>query len=106
MVTEPRMPCSKLAVRFQRPDIIKRFLASRRSGFYFAVMREGEVRAGDEIEKLGADGSNVSVADIVRVYAFEKNDLDTIRRAIRLEALPESWRGYFRHQLESMGELS
>lgn len=101
MVTEPRMPCSKLAVRFQRPDIIKRFLASRRSGFYFAVTCEGEVQAGDPIEKLGPDGSDVSVADIVRLYAFEKDDVDTLRRAIRLEALPESWRGYFRHQLET-----
>ena len=101
VVTEPRMPCSKLAVRFQRPDIIKRFLTSRRSGFYFAVTREGEVQAEDSIEKLGPDGSDVSVADIVRLYAFEKDDVDTLRRAIRLEALPESWRGYFRHQLET-----
>jgi MOSC domain-containing protein YiiM len=101
MVTEPRMPCSKLAVKFQRPDIVKRFLASRRSGFYFAVTREGEVEAGDPIEKLGRDGSDVSVADIVRLYAFEKDDVDTLRRAIRLEPLPESWRGYFQHQLET-----
>lgn len=103
MVTEPRMPCSKLAVRFGRPDIIKRFLASRRSGFYFAVTREGEVRAGDPIEKLGPAGSDISVADIVRIYAFEKGDVETLRRAMRLEALPESWRGYFRHRLETMG---
>ena len=46
MVTEPRMPCYKLGIRFGRSDIIKRFLASGRTGFYFAVLREGDVGAG------------------------------------------------------------
>ena len=46
MVTEPRMPCYKLGIRFNRPDILKRFLASGRTGFYFAVLQEGEVEPG------------------------------------------------------------
>lgn len=99
VVTEPRVPCYKLGVRFGRADILKRFLVSRRSGFYFAVLREGEVRAGDAIERMSRGEGGVSVADIVRLYAFEPGDLETTRRAIRLEALPETWRGYFRHRL-------
>jgi MOSC domain-containing protein YiiM len=102
VVTEPRMPCSKLVVKFQRPDIAKRFLQSRRSGFYFSVVREGEVRAGDQIEKLTVESSDVSVADIVRLYAFEKDDVDTLRRVARLEALPDSWRRHFNERLEGL----
>jgi MOSC domain-containing protein YiiM len=49
MVTEPRMPCYKLGIRFGRPDMIKRFLASERTGFYFAVLQEGEVGVGDRL---------------------------------------------------------
>jgi len=99
-VTEPRLPCYKLGIKFGRADIIKRFLQSRRTGFYFAVLKEGKVKAGDEIELIGRDANNISIADIVRLYAFEKNDLATLRRAVKLEALPESWRGYFQKQIQ------
>src|SRR5260370_4617600 len=100
MVTEPRMPCYKLGIKFGRPDIIKRFLASRRSGFYFAVVQEGMVGVGDSIELVGREQQEISVADIVRLYAFDKNDLKTMRRAIEVKALPENLKGYFLHQLD------
>ncbi len=100
MATEPRMPCYKLGIKFGRPDIIKRFLASRRTGFYFAVVRGGMVGAGDPIELIGRAQQEISVADITRLYAFEKSDLKGLRRAIGVEALPESWKGYFQHRLE------
>jgi MOSC domain-containing protein YiiM len=99
-VTEPRMPCYKLGIKFGRPDIIKRFLASRRTGFYFAVVRGGMVGAGDAIELIGREQQEVSVADITRLYAFEKDDLKTARRAVEVEALPENWKGYFLHQID------
>ena len=100
MVTEPRMPCYKLGIKFGRADIIKRFLASRRTGFYFAVVREGMVGAGDAVELIGRGQREISVADITRLYAFEKDDLKSLRRAIEVEALPENWKGYFQHQLD------
>src|SRR6266480_7983926 len=100
MVTEPRMPCYKLGIKFGRADIIKRFLASRRTGFYFAVVREGMVGTGDAIRLIGQAQQDISVADITRLYAFEKDDLKSLGRAIEVEALPESWKGYFQHQLE------
>src|SRR6266568_4291954 len=100
MVTEPRMPCYKLGIRFGRPDIIKRFLASRRTGFYFAVVRGGMVGAGDAIELMGRAQQEISVADITRLYAFEKSDLKGLRRAIGVDSLPKSWKGYFQHRLE------
>src|SRR5882762_4778488 len=98
MATEPRMPCYKLGIKFGRPDIIKRFLASRRTGFYFAVVREGLVHAGNAMKLVGRDQQNVTVADITRLYAFDRGDLKMLRRAMEVEALPESWKGYFQHQ--------
>jgi MOSC domain-containing protein YiiM len=100
MVTEPRMPCYKLGLKFGRSDIIKRFLASGRTGLYFSVLQEGEVGAGDEIELIRRDENNVTVADITRLYVRAKDDLEMLRRAVALEVLPESWRGYFRNQIE------
>jgi len=100
MVTEPRMPCYKLGLRFGRDDIIKRFLASRRSGFYFMVLREGDVGAGDAIELIGRDKNNITVADITRLYVDDKDNLELLRRAVQVEALPEKWQAHFRRRIE------
>jgi MOSC domain-containing protein YiiM len=100
VVTQPRLPCYKLGLKFGRPDMVKRFLVSRRTGFYFAVLKEGQVEAGDTVELLSQDENKVTVTDIVRVYAFDQNDLVTMRRATQVEALPEGWVGYFQEQLE------
>lgn len=102
MVTEPRMPCYKLGIKFGRADIIKRFLLSRRTGFYFAVVKEGEVQAGDQFEPLSRDQAHISIADITRLYAFEKEDLETLRRVVKLKALSESWRAYFQERLQKL----
>ena len=102
IVTEPRMPCYKLGIKFGRADIIRRFLQSRRTGFYFAVAKEGAVEAGDEIELLSRDGNDVTIADITRLYAFEKDDVKTLRRAVKLEALSESWREYLQKKLQKL----
>ena len=99
MVTQPRMPCYKLGIRFGRSDMVKRFLASRRTGFYFRVLQEGEVVAGDTLELVSRDSNNVTVADITQLYTREKNDPDLLHRATQLEALPESWRDYFQEQI-------
>jgi MOSC domain-containing protein YiiM len=98
-VTQPRMPCYKLGLRFGRADIIKRFLLSGRSGVYFSVQREGEVAAGDEFELLARDANHVAIADILRLYLRDRDDVEALRRAIAVEALPESWREYFRRHL-------
>jgi MOSC domain-containing protein YiiM len=102
MVTEPRMPCYKLGIKFGRADILKKFLASRRTGFYFAVLKEGRVKAGDSMELLSKDTNKIAVAEITRLYAFEKNDVEMLQRVVKLEALSESWRDYFQHQLEKL----
>ena len=105
-VTEPRLPCYKLGIKFGRTDILKRFLVSGRTGFYLSVQREGEVGTGDVIELMERDENNVTVADITRLYARDRGDVDTMRRAIALEALPDSWRDHFRKQLAKVASDS
>src|SRR5438034_80494 len=78
VVTQPRMPCFKLGIRFNRPDIVKRFLQSGRSGFYLAVLEEGEVIAGDSIELVKQDEHGVTVADIVNLYRRDANNQDLL----------------------------
>lgn len=102
MVTEPRMPCYKLGIRFGRADIIKRFLQSERTGFYLAVLKEGEVGAGDEFELMDRNAHDVRVSDVTRLYTGEKHNEELLRRAIGVEALPENWRGYFQDRLERL----
>jgi len=99
VVTQPRMPCFKLGIRFGRPDIIKQFLHSGRNGFYFSVAEEGEVVAGDTIELVASDENGVTVADIVELYTADAANQDLLHRVTDLAALPESWRAYFRKRL-------
>jgi MOSC domain-containing protein YiiM len=100
VVTQPRMPCYKLAAKFGRDDMIKRFLKSGRTGFYFAVLKEGNVAAEDKIDWIARDKNNVTVADITRLYVSERNNPELIRRAAEVETLPESWRSYVLRRLE------
>jgi MOSC domain-containing protein YiiM len=95
IVTEPRLPCYKLNAKFARQDMVKRFLRSRRTGFYLAVAREGEIASGDSIDVLSRDELRVSIAEVVRLYAFDRRDFAAMQSAACVEALPESWRTYF-----------
>jgi len=102
VVTQPRLPCYKLGVRFQSDDMVRRFLASGRTGFYLAVTREGEVGAGDEIQAISRDGNVVSVSEITRLYIakrYDEEDVRSVRRALRVAVLPEGWKAYFRERL-------
>ena len=99
LVTQPRMPCFKLGVRFGRDDMVKRFLRSGRPGFYLAVIREGEVASGNSLEFVGRDEHGVTVADIASLYALDRDNEDLLRRAVDVPALPESWKGYLRKRL-------
>lgn len=99
VVTQPRMPCYKLGVRFDRPDMVKRFLESKRTGFYLAVVSEGEVEAGGAIEFIERKTSGVTVTDIVNLYTTDSGNQQLLRRAIEVPALPENWKKYFRERV-------
>jgi MOSC domain-containing protein YiiM len=105
MATQPRLPCYKLAAKFKRDDITKRFLRSGRTGFYLSVVEEGEVGAGDAIELVSKGAGGVTVTGVTQLYVSKGKDQDLLRRAALLEALPESWRDYFLGQIEKSGAI-
>ncbi len=106
IATQPRMPCYKLGVKFGRMDVLKKFLASGRSGIYFKVLEEGEVGAGDSIVQIKKDTNRVGISDIVRLYASDREDIKTMRRAVKVEALPEGWKHYFFEQIRRVEKKS
>jgi MOSC domain-containing protein YiiM len=104
MVTQPRLPCYKLGLRFGRADIVRSFLASERTGFYLSVSKEGEVGVGDEFELIEKNPSGVTVVEVTRLYGSDKHNVGLMKRAISTEALPESWRNYFQERLDKLLE--
>ncbi|MBD2523167.1 MOSC domain-containing protein [Nostoc sp. FACHB-133] len=102
MVTQPRMPCYKLGIKFGRADIVKQFLDSRLTGFYFSVLQEGQIGNGDTFELICRDSNNVTIADITRLYAREIDDLELLHRAVKVEALPIDWRDYLQQQIKKL----
>jgi MOSC domain-containing protein YiiM len=102
VVTQPRLPCFKLGIRFGRADMEKRFLRSGLTGFYLSVAREGEVGAGDPITVAERAAESVTVAEVVSLHGTDRPDREALRRLAVLPVLPVSLRNRFRKQL---GEL-
>jgi MOSC domain-containing protein YiiM len=100
-VTQPRVPCFKLGLRFGRPDLVKRFLQAGRSGLYLKVLREGELGAGDAIERIPVATPSLSVAEVAALQAGRSRDRERLRVASELPDLPEGWREDFRRALAS-----
>ena len=76
----PRLPCRKLGLRFGDPHMVRRFAEARRWGIYFRVVKEGAVQAGDSVERIHADPEGATVHDLARVFLFDREDRETIRR--------------------------
>jgi MOSC domain-containing protein YiiM len=97
-VTQPRMPCYKLALRMNRPDMVKRFWASGRSGFYLSVVQEGALEAGDEIQLAAFGQPAVAVAAVVRLYRDPKPSREALLDALGTPLSPE-WKSELRERL-------
>lgn len=98
-VTQPRVPCYKLAIKVGIEGFYARILQSGRPGFYFRVLEEGEVGAGDEIERVGLDPVGMTVRRMSSLLYFEKDDLDGARTALRIQAMSPGWRRSFEKRL-------
>ncbi|HEV2389059.1 MAG TPA: MOSC domain-containing protein [Candidatus Acidoferrales bacterium] len=98
-VTQPRIPCYKLGIRLGRDDAVARFLATGRTGFYMAVLEEGELQAGDQLELVGTEMDRLAVADVARLYAAAISDRNLLQRAAEMTLLPASWRRRFAARL-------
>ena len=101
-VTQPRMPCAKLGLRFERDDMVKRFMNSRRPGIYFSVRSEGHMGAGDEIEKVHEDPHGVTVLDVLALAVFDKKNEEGLARALMVPALASGWRDDFEDRLRKL----
>ncbi len=95
MVRQPRVPCYKLAAKFQRDDILDRFLRSGRSGFYFSVEKEGVVTAGDSFHQFARVEDAITISEMNSLYVRDKYNRHLIQKAINTAALPHDWRDYF-----------
>jgi MOSC domain-containing protein YiiM len=100
VATQPRLPCFKLQLRFGRDDILDRFLASGRTGVYFAVAEEGVIEAGDRLERVRTDPASITIAEAAQLYLADAPDESLLRRGIASAALPEGWRRRFERKLE------
>lgn len=98
-VSEPRTPCHKLAMRTGRAGFPKAFLASLRVGFYFRVLEEGELGAGDAVEAVASDPGAMTVAEVASLWAVGKGDRAGMERALGLDALSPGWREAFEKRL-------
>jgi MOSC domain-containing protein YiiM len=99
VVTQPRLPCFKLGIRFGRADMVKRFLVSERTGFYMSVALEGDVAAGDTIEILERHPAAVSIRELLRMYLNDTADADRLREVVAIPALSEAWRSDLQQRL-------
>jgi len=102
VVTQPRLPCFKLALALETPSIPKTFLESGRTGFYLRVLQEGTLQAGDPINPLPSrEPVRVTIAEFVELYRTKRATRDQIRKLLSLAALPEDWKSW----LISKGEI-
>jgi len=92
VVTQPRLPCYKLGIRFGDPHMVKRFLASRRTGFYLAVAVEGDLAAGDTIEIVERHPAAIAIPELLRMYLRDDVAPDRLRQAVAIPALSDAWR--------------
>lgn len=92
MVSQPRIPCFKLAARLDVHDMVRRFLASRRLGFYFSVVSEGEVSAGDAIEIVDRAAERMSVRELTEVHLDKQRSVQVLERVLALRGLAQAWR--------------
>lgn len=101
VVTQPRIPCYKLGVRFGRDEMVKRFFDRGRTGYYLAVEVEGDVAAGDPVEIIARHPARIPAAEVTRLFAGDRDDLTAIERLVALDAIPDDWRRYFAKRLAS-----
>lgn len=102
VVTQPRMPCFKLGIRFGEKAIIKRLLASGRCGWYCSVAKEGSVCAGDEIQLLEREKETFSVRKILELHESRDVDRDLLERVLKIKGCSEAWRDHFRRRLAKL----
>ncbi|MDX2036197.1 MAG: MOSC domain-containing protein [Isosphaeraceae bacterium] len=99
VVTQPRMPCFKLGLRFGDPSIVRAFLEAGRPGIYFGIVEEGIVAPGDPIERLEIDPQRISVSTMNLAMNDRDAPRETLEALLRIPALAQTWREEFEERL-------
>jgi len=99
-VTQPRVTCYRLGIRMNESQMPAMVVAHRRPGFYFRVLQEGEVGAGDDIIKVGDGPERMSVAEIDALLYLPGHSREGVERALRIPALSKGWQGSFKAILD------
>ncbi len=105
VVTQPRLPCFKLGIRFDDAAMVRRFLLAARTGYYVRVATEGTVAAGDDVELFARHPAEVPVSEITRLFTRDREDVEGLRRVMAVDTLPATWRSVF-GQLVQRAEAS
>ena len=101
-VTQPRVPCYKLGIKMGSAQFPKKFMASNRTGYYVRVLEEGDVGAGDSIERITTDPERMTVRQTVRLAFFEQENVAMLEKILRVKGLSEEWRRMFQEQLATI----
>jgi MOSC domain-containing protein YiiM len=101
-VTQPRVPCFKLAHKMQLPQFPKLFAASGRVGYYQRVLAEGEIGAGDTIERVKAESGGMTVRALMELMYFDRTNVASMEKAIAIPALTPSWREELQDRLSAI----
>jgi MOSC domain-containing protein YiiM len=99
LVTQPRQPCFKLGIRLGREDMVKRFVASGRSGFYVRVVQEGDIATGDSIRPAEHAAGSITVGEIFALHFDDEGTEEDLRRAAAAPGLSPSWKDHFLERL-------
>lgn len=101
-VSQPRLPCGKFNLKFDRTDMVKRMMANGRFGFYLRVLREGTVAEGDAVDRTARSPSDLTIAQAARLATTDRDNLPLLRVAVEATALPSSWLDDFRERLRTL----
>ena len=99
-ITQPRNPCYKLGIKMESPEFVRTFLESGLLGLYFRVLGEGEIGAGDNIERIQTDPIGISVREMARLRNFDRDNLERAEQALQIDALAPEIKGEFEHRLK------
>jgi MOSC domain-containing protein YiiM len=101
-VTQPRVPCFKLGIRMNRPDFPRRFMHSGRTGFYFRVLEEGELSAGEAIERISMAPIQLTIQESMQALIPGPNQRGVIESALEVDALSQAWRDDLEKRLRKL----
>lgn len=101
-VTQPRVPCYKLGLKMGSAQFPKTFLSSHRTGYYVRVLEEGDVGAGDSIERISTDPERMTIRQAVHLAFFDQENVAMLEKVLRIRALSQEWRGMFQEQLSAI----